>query len=198
MEDRVKEEKKFWDKFASQPDVEERIADLPASKFLDQLWPHLPKAGKVLEIGSGTGRLAIPIAREFPKLQVTGLDISPKMTTKAKANAKQRKNIKFVTGNGRDLPKGNFDVIYSMTVFQHIDAEGVKTYIAEAANHLSENGVFIFQYVNGEENSAFSQQYVPEEIASFCADAKLEIFDFKEGVIHPSWNFVYVRKYKGA
>lgn len=198
--DRIKEEKQFWNKFAEEAKVEELIADTPASAALDFIWRFAPKAPKkVLEIGSGTGRLTIPVAREFKTAEVVGIDISPKMVAIAKKNAKKIKNVKFAASDGRTLPKGKFDLVYAFTVFQHIDAEGVEKYISEVAEHLEDKGVFVFQYVEGDENSAFSQQYPPEAISAWCANAQLEITDMISCKdlpnLHASWNFIVAKKY---
>jgi len=45
---------------------------------------------KILDLGTGTGELAIRIAKKFPKSEVIGLDISPDMINEAKKKAIKR------------------------------------------------------------------------------------------------------------
>lgn len=52
--------------------------------------------GKVLDVGTGTGIWAIEVARRFPALQVTGIDLSPIQPDTTPSNCK------FVTGNAED------------------------------------------------------------------------------------------------
>ncbi len=56
------------------------ISPMPSSGAVRRdLLPLLPKldSGEIFELGSGFGTLAIPLARQYPNLQVTGFEISP-------------------------------------------------------------------------------------------------------------------------
>jgi ubiquinone/menaquinone biosynthesis C-methylase UbiE len=58
----------------------------------------------VLELGCGTGRVAIPIARAG--VQIVGLDSSPPMLAKAQERSNGLTNVRWVEGDMRefDLP----------------------------------------------------------------------------------------------
>lgn len=53
---------------------------------------------KILDIGTGTGLIAIALAKEFKNAEIIGLDINPKAIDLAKKNARHHKvdNIKFI------------------------------------------------------------------------------------------------------
>ena len=44
-----------------------------------ELFKHLPKidSGEIYELGSGFGTLAIPLAKQYPELKITGFEMSP-------------------------------------------------------------------------------------------------------------------------
>jgi hypothetical protein len=56
------------------------ISPMPSSPAVRrELFKHLPPldSGEIFELGSGFGALAIPLARHYPNLQITGFEISP-------------------------------------------------------------------------------------------------------------------------
>ena len=86
-------------------------------KFIDSL--QLTKEKSVLEIGVGTGRLAVRAAPEC--LEFCGIDISPKTIKRAKENLSEHSNVTLVLGNFMSYDFGRkFDVIYSSLAFMHI------------------------------------------------------------------------------
>lgn len=101
---------------------------------------QLDKTKKVLEIGVGTGRLAVRVAPLCGKF--FGIDISPKTIDRAKENLKNFKNIALICD---DFLKHNFnetfDVIYSSLTFMHIEKK--QTAINKVAALLKGNGKFV-------------------------------------------------------
>jgi len=68
---------------------------------------------KILEIGTGSGCIAISIGKYFPKTKIIAADISRPALKIAKLNAKNNvvKNIKFKQSNLFDKIKKKFDII---------------------------------------------------------------------------------------
>ena len=86
-------------------------------KFIEQM--QLDGSKSVLEIGVGTGRLAVraaPLCGEF-----VGIDISPKTVKRAKENLSEHKNANIICADflSFDFDR-KFDVIYSSLTFMHI------------------------------------------------------------------------------
>lgn len=79
---------------------------------------ELTEAKNILDIGTGTGILAIAAAKKFPKAKVLATDIDPESVRVAKENAKLN-GVKYKTilSDGfahKDMNKGNhFDVIFA-------------------------------------------------------------------------------------
>ena len=85
--------------------------------FIDIM--KLDKTKTVLEIGVGTGRLAlktVPLCKEF-----VGIDLSSKTIDRATHNLSQYKNARVICGDfmtyNFDI---SFDVVYSSLTFMHI------------------------------------------------------------------------------
>jgi len=82
--------------------------------------PH----GKLLEVESGPGRLAVRLAREAPGMTVTGVDISDAMIERAArraARAGLSERVQFEVGDVAALPlsAGEFDGVVSTLSLQH-------------------------------------------------------------------------------
>jgi SAM-dependent methyltransferase len=80
--------------------------------------------GKLLEIGSGPGRLAVRLAREAPGMTLTGVDISEAMVERAArraAGAGLSERVRFEVGDvaAMPLPDGEFDGVVSTLSLHH-------------------------------------------------------------------------------
>ena len=119
----------------------------PLKKYMDK-WDgerfiesmSLDKSKSVLEIGVGTGRLAvrvIDLCKSF-----CGIDISPKTVARASENLKKYKNASFICGDflSHDFSE-TFDVIYSSLTFMHFKDK--RSAVRKAASLLNKNGLFV-------------------------------------------------------
>ena len=80
--------------------------------------------GKVLEVGSGPGRLGVRLAREAPGMTLTGVDISDAMVERAArraAGAGLSERVRFEVGDvaAMPLPDGEFDGVVSTLSLHH-------------------------------------------------------------------------------
>ncbi len=75
------------------------------------------KARKILDLCTGSGAIAISLAKYLPNTEITALDISYKALEVAKLNAKNNKvenQITFIESNlFENLPKEKYDIIVS-------------------------------------------------------------------------------------
>jgi ubiquinone/menaquinone biosynthesis C-methylase UbiE len=87
------------------------------------------KQGKLLDVGTGPGRLLLEINRKNPRLDLSGLDISESMLEVAKQNLSYIKNLDLQIGNivKTTYPDNFFDCIVSSGSFYNWDkpAEGL-------------------------------------------------------------------------
>jgi SAM-dependent methyltransferase len=78
-------------------------------------------AVRILDVGSGAGRVACTIAQRLPLVEVIGVDPSTFMVRHAAASANRLgvKNVRFELGSSRRPPPGEFGVIYTVLSFHH-------------------------------------------------------------------------------
>jgi release factor glutamine methyltransferase len=71
-----------------------------------------PRGARVLDVGSGSGCVAISIERERQDLEVTSIDISVAALTVAKRNARAHEsNVRFAASDVYKAIRGDFDLI---------------------------------------------------------------------------------------
>jgi ubiquinone/menaquinone biosynthesis C-methylase UbiE len=81
---------------------------------------------RVLDIGCGTGTLAVLIKREHPDVAIIGIDPDPKALARARRKAARAGvSIQFDQGFGDELPyaDASFDRVISSFMFHHLPAE---------------------------------------------------------------------------
>lgn len=108
------------------------------------------KGKKVLELGCGTGRVSIPLAKEG--VDITGIDVSDEMLEEAKLKAENEKlSIDFQNQNIIDFDfEKKFDLILCVhNSFSHVNGlENLRLFFDSAKRNLKENGTFILQVFN--------------------------------------------------
>lgn len=118
------------------PALKEYMDGWDGKSFIDEM--KLDKSKSVLEIGCGTGRLAMrvcPLVGSF-----TGIDFSPKTVERAKHNL-QLFSPTIILGDFLQYDFENtYDVVYSSLTFMHIkDKLGA---IKKAYSIIKEGGIF--------------------------------------------------------
>ena len=120
------------------PALQEYMDKWDGQTFIDELQLTADKA--VLEIGVGTGRLALRVCGNCKSF--TGIDIFPQTITRAKENLREYDNINFICANFLTYPfSESFDVIYSSLTFIHIMDK--RAAIRKAADLLNSSGLFV-------------------------------------------------------
>jgi len=120
-----------------------RIMDLPHIRWLKQriVYGSLPAdvRGRALDIGCGPGQLVIDLARRYPALHMTGLDLSAEMLVLARRNADAAgvgDRVAFKLGDAEDIPfpDGHFDLVVSSLSLHHwVDPMAVLNEMARVA-----------------------------------------------------------------
>jgi len=109
------------------------------------LLEELAVGGRVLELGIGTGRIALPLAERG--LDVTGIDASPAMIEKLRAKP-GGDEIRVVESSFAEIPiDERFDLVFVVfnTFFSLLTQEEQITCFRSVAAHLSDDGRFLIE-----------------------------------------------------
>ena len=112
------------------PDMYEAIERATAPWYkhhLVQTWlPAMPgvqekleAGGSACDVGCGSGRAPITLAKAFPAAEVHGYDVHPGSIERARATAQGdgvTDRVTFTVGDGAELPEGQFDLISTFDV----------------------------------------------------------------------------------
>ena len=101
------------------------------------------RGGRALELGVGTGRVAIPLAERG--VEVVGIDASDRMIEKLRAKSDR---VETVKGEMADVAaEGEFDLVYVVfnTFFAMLAQEEQVRCFANAVQRLKPDGVFVIQ-----------------------------------------------------
>lgn len=124
-----------------------RLDELWRKKAVKKIMPADPE--EILDLGTGTGDLAIRMAKNIREARVTGYDFSPSMLNAArnKAHRLHVKNIDFVEGDAAEMPfeDNRFDVIGISFAFRNITFKNPHTtaYLKEIYRTLKPEGKFV-------------------------------------------------------
>ena len=144
MDERIRAAKQgFEQSFASGTFYDRQTQD---EQHLQRILTLLPfRSGmRILDLGTGTGYLAFPIAEMHPDITVTGLDIVEKALdlNREKAALERLSNLRFVTYDGTRLPfaDGSFDLVISRYALHHFP--DIRGSIAGISRVLTADGCF--------------------------------------------------------
>jgi ubiquinone/menaquinone biosynthesis C-methylase UbiE len=103
---------------------------------------ELADGHRVLEIGCGTGNLAIRAKKTHPLIDVIGSDPDPLAIKRAMRKARQLKGIRFERGYAQRLPylDGEFDRVLSSMMLHHLDSDAKTAAASEIFRVLRPGG----------------------------------------------------------
>ncbi len=93
--------------------------------FLETILNFSPERGLFLDVGTGTGHLAISVAQHCPKARIFAMDLSDNMLKVAQENAKQAgvlDKIVFLKADAKSMPFPDkmFDSVFCHNMLHHI------------------------------------------------------------------------------
>jgi len=104
---------------------------------------HLEPGQRVLDLGCGTGTLAIEAKQVQPEAEIVGLDGDFEVLERARAKARMaRAAIQFDQGLSTDLPydDDSFDIILATLFFHHLMGKDKRKTASEIARVLKPGG----------------------------------------------------------
>lgn len=105
----------------------------------------LDRAGRLMDVGCGTGTFVIAVKRRYPHLDVVGVDPDPKVLERARVKARRAGvDVTFLPGSATELPAPDdtFDRVTSSLVFHHLTSDQKRRAAGEIARVLTDDGEF--------------------------------------------------------
>jgi ubiquinone/menaquinone biosynthesis C-methylase UbiE len=154
----------------------------------------LPEGGKGLDVGCGSGALAIACAKRNPKAKMVGIDrwgmeYASYSLALCEQNAKAEgvSNTSFAQGNAvrLDFAEETFDAVTSNYVYHNIPSHDRQTILLETLRVLKKGGTFaihdIFSKVNYGDMNAFVQRLKD------MGYEEVELIDTTNGMFMTPW-----------
>lgn len=116
-------------------------ADRARAAVLDRV--ELKSGQRVLDIGCGTGSLAVLVKQRYPQVEIVGLDPDPKALARAQRKAQQAQvSLKFDRGFADALayPENSFDWVFSAFMFHHLPSDRKEPALREIRRVLKPHG----------------------------------------------------------
>ena len=110
---------------------------------------------RVFDLGCGTGTLAVAIKKQFPRVEIVGLDPDPRALARARRKAaREALAIQFDQGFGDQLPypAALFDRALSSFMFHHLPSEERLKTLREVYRVLKPGGEFHLADFEGPED----------------------------------------------
>jgi ubiquinone/menaquinone biosynthesis C-methylase UbiE len=117
---------------------------------LDLALEGVPAPGRVLDLGTGTGVVALALAERYPEATVVGIDLSPGMIEEArlKLPAELAGRVEFEVGDASALasPDGDFDLVVLSNMIPFAD---------ELARITALGGTLVLSFSRGAETPIY-------------------------------------------
>lgn len=117
------------------------------------------RSGRIVDIGCGTGVVALTLAEREPGVTVTGIDLSDGMLAFAAAKAAKLKlgdRVEFIKGDAEalNLPGNSVDAVVSLYAWRHLPNPGKAA--AEVFRVLRPGGLFAVAVGSGPKLASFA------------------------------------------
>ena len=147
----------------------------------------LPEDGKVLDVGCGSGALAIAVGRRNPKAEIIGIDrwgkeyaSFSKALCESNAKAEGVSRITFRQGDAThlDFPDETFDAVVSNYVYHNIPGDR-QQYLLETLRTLKKGGIFALHDIFSRSRYGDMEAFVKKLRDMGCE--KVELIDTTSG-----------------
>ena len=114
----------------------------------EQIERHIPKEGRVIDIGCGYGLLANFLTLKSDKRDVTGVDLSAKRISIAQKTIDNREKIRFQLVNVLDLELGEYPAMVMSDFLHHIGYEAQEELLTRCYQRIRAGGILVIEEVD--------------------------------------------------
>ena len=148
----------------------------------------LPQGGKCLDVGCGSGALAIAVAKRNPKASVVGIDrwgkeyaSFSKTLCERNAQAEKVKNTSFQQGDAKhlDFPDDSFDAVTSNYVYHNIMGRNKQQLLLETLRVLKKGGAFAIHDIMSRQRYGDMNEFMKE--LRLMGYEKVKLIDTTDG-----------------
>lgn len=106
---------------------------------------HDQRKLRMLDVACGTGGFLADVASNYPRLNLTGLDLSPAYTAEARRRLGHRRTLSILEANAETMPlaDGSQDIVSSIYLFHELPPKTRAIVVSEIARVLKPGGTFI-------------------------------------------------------
>jgi SAM-dependent methyltransferase len=179
------------------------IRDHPATKFLAERIKIFSPFSSVLEVGCNCGPNLFLIAKNFPEVELKGIDISPMAVQRGNELLLKEGllNVKLLVGKANDLSQfsdKSFDIVFTKAVLSHIGPSKIRKVIEEMIR-VSKRTLILVEYhepSRKDESAAlgirlgYSHRWKRNYLTllrKFVPGAKINIIKIPRGVWEGEW-----------
>lgn len=142
--------------------------ELLVEKTINYINKYFPNAKNIIDVGTGSGCIAISLKKKFPNINVEGVDISNRALKVARKNNKINKtNVKFYRNDMLSNIKKKYDVIISNPPYLCKDqsvSEQVKKFEPHKALFAKESGLEFYKKIINSKNNIENNSLIAFEI----------------------------------
>lgn len=114
----------------------------------EEIEKHVPKEGRIIDVGCGYGLLANFLALRSSKRDVIGIDLSVGRVRVAQKTTDSRTRIRFKLMDALDLRLGEYDTAVMSDFLHHIDCKAQEELLARCYRELPTGSFLIIQEVD--------------------------------------------------
>ena len=128
--------------FGGGADAMRRMALVPLGETLAR---RGVRGARLLDLGCGTGRFLTFVKDNYPRLDVTALDLSPAYLDRARRTLRPWRGVRTVhaPAESTGLPTNQYDIVTCVYLFHELPAKVRTAVLAEVARLLRPGGRFI-------------------------------------------------------
>ena len=114
----------------------------------EEIEKHVPKEGRIIDIGCGYGLLANFLALRSSKRDVIGIDLSVGRVRVAQKTTDSRTRVQFKLMDALDLRLGEYSTVVMSDFLHHIDSEAQHELLTRCYQELPTGSFLIIQEVD--------------------------------------------------